>query len=250
MKNNEISKCKIISTNKNEIQCEIENSSLCGDENDIEIGDNSPQIDYSKYFQIKNFYISGLKNLYTSTLTGGLLNYGKCGSDSYEYIFTFTNTTLSKELLSEANFTLEITGPEKMNSMCIIPQNSKDFTLNCIIKGEEKCPLSDEYSLLIKEINEEIQNDSIKPNTIYIKNLKNRNITIIKGGNITLGNCEETKYKFSFNNSKIISNEIIIDTEIPFEINLQYPETIAQCNLFINSKVNVDCYIELKGNNR
>ena len=252
IKNNEISKCKIISSNKNEIQCEIENSNLCGDTYDIEIGDNTPEINYLKYPEIKNFYISGLRNLYTSTLTGGLLNYGKCESNSY--IFTFTNTKLSKELLSETTFNLEIIEPEKMDSICTIPKNSKDFDLKCTINGDKNCPLSDEYSLVIKEITEEIQNDSLKPNTLYINNLKNRNIITINGGIISLGNCEGKKYKFSFKDSEIKGdiNKDIIGKDLQFEINFKYPETTAECNLVIKdqneNKVNIECYIEVEGN--
>lgn len=83
--NNKESNC-IINPNKiEEISCEIEESDICNEEYDseidIEIGDNDPKIDYSKYPDIKNFYISGLKKLYTSTIIGGLLNYGECSSD-------------------------------------------------------------------------------------------------------------------------------------------------------------------------
>ena len=248
IKNNESSSCVITSSNQNEIQCEIEHSKLCED-NNIEIGNNEPEIDYSKYYNLKNFYISGLKNLYTTTLTGGLLNFGKCLPDSVNYTFNFTNTILSKELLSKFNFELEIEKPSKMKSICIIPQNSKDFTLNCTINGVKECPLSDEYSLKIKEIKEEYILNSTSKNTIYIKNMINRNIITINSGEILLGECYGRKYRFSFENIEILGDIEINQLEKKqFSINLKNPQTISICEFNLNSqnppKIYINCYIE------
>jgi len=83
-------------------------------------------INYEEYSSLKNFYISGIKSLYTTTMTGGLLNYGKCESGSNDYIFNFSNTKLSKELSKEVTFDLELNEPQSMNSVCTIPKNSKN----------------------------------------------------------------------------------------------------------------------------
>ena len=248
--NKEESNCKYTSNNPESIQCEIENSIICEEENeekDIVIGENNPEIDYSKYYNHKNFYISGLKNLYTTTLKGGLLNFGNCEHDSKDYIFYFNNTILTYEISDDIEFSLNIKEPSEMNSKCTIPKNSKEFSLNCIINGKDDCPISDYNSLKIEEIIEEIQ-ISFSQNTCYIKNLRNRNFILLKAGTLTLGKCEDKKYLFSFIDSEIYGD--IQPNEFKnkeFLLNLTNPQTEASCSLNVNYqnelKIDINCYI-------
>jgi hypothetical protein len=237
IENYEESNCKIDKDNLNEIQCQIKNSELCkniedGTYIDITIGDTDPEIDSPK-----NFYISGLKNLFTTTLTGGLLDFGKC--ESYEngsvYTFSFINTQLTKALLNNTDFELQIVEPIKNNSVCTIPQNLIKFTLNCVIKSEKECPIIDKYSLKIKEIINEEMSDFLKPNTIYLKDFKNINSVLIKAGEITEGYCDNNNYLFTFVNSKIIgditSKELDNIKNSQFSINLKNFEKSVLCNI-------------------
>ena len=252
-KNDKTSKCKIKKDNKNEILCEIENYSLC-DKNDIEIGDNNPEIDYSKYPLLKNFYISGLKNLYTSTLTGGIFNFGECSSGSNDYIYKFKNTQLTKSLIVDLDFNLLVKEPLQINSICTIPKNVNEFDLNCVIKGENECPIKDGVFIKINEITDESRLDLLKPNTIYINNLINRNFITMKAGDITPGKCnEDNEYEFNFTNSEIIGEikDIYSLDDIKFSLNLKNPNIPAECvfPLSIYYKIiNIKCSI--KGNNR
>ena len=244
--------CTINKNNLNEIQCEIEDSTICkNNEKDIEIGDNSPIIDYSKYSSFKNFYITGIKNLYTSTLTGGLLNFGKCESGSKDYIFSFTNSKLSKQLSEDINFELDLTDPLSFKSLCTIPKNIiniNDFILNCIIKGEGVCPLEDIYSLKLKEITEDKYLDIIQPNGLYLNNIKNRIVILIKGGTINLGKCKEKNYEFYFNNSQISEDVDISEIkDISFKLDLLNPHITADCKLEFNTNSNVDIICSIVG---
>ena len=159
------SKCELFLNNSSIIQCVIDDY----DKNYIFLADNNPIINYTIYD--KNFYISGLNNLSINTLNAGELIFGKCESD--KYIFIFKNSHIASELLSEISFNLTIESIESTYgvSICTIPKNIKDFNLSCIIKGENTCPLTDKYSLIIKEIDEgKIKSD--KKNTIYLSNFK------------------------------------------------------------------------------
>ena len=233
IKDNLTSKCELFLNNPSIIQCVIDNY----DKNYILLADNNPIINYTKYD--KNFYISGLNNLSVNTLNAGELIFGECDSD--EYIFTFKNSHISSELLSEISFNLTIESIESNYgvSICTIPKNIKDFNLSCIIKGENTCPLTDKYSLIIKEIAEEkIKSDN--KNTIYLNNFKNREKIEIIAGNLTIGECEDNKLNFSFIDSNFKGRGL--DRLTNFSMNLKNPEIQASCSLDIVNNI-TNCFI-------
>ena len=127
----------------------------------------------------------------------------------------------------------------KLVLICTIPKNVKDFNLSCIIKGENTCPLTDKYSLIIKEIDEgKIKSD--KKNTIYLSNFKNREKIEIIAGNLIIGECEGNKLKFSFIDSQFEGEGL--DRLTDFSMNLKNPKILAFCSLDIaNNKI--DCFI-------
>ena len=236
IENGEESNCIIDKNNLNEIQCMIQKSQLCknveeGKSIDITIGDEDPVIESLKYF-----YISGLKNLFTTTLTGGLLNYGECESDTYK--FKFIDTTITKTLPDDTYFDLQIEEPLKINSSCKIPGNRNNFTLNCMIKDKDICPMEDKYSLKINEIINEKKEDIIKPNTIYLKEFENRKIILIKGGQITEGYCDDNNYIFYFVDSEIsgdfTSEDLNKIENSHFMINFKNISVSASCNVSDN----------------
>ena len=242
----------ICTVNNNKIiNCIINDYSICSSNNDIIIGNNEAQINYTKYSLYKNFYIIGLKNLYTATLNGGAINFGKC--DSNDFIYTFANTKLTNTLSQDLSFILAINAPIQTNSLCKIPSKTSTFNLECVIKGESQCPISDPTLLKIEEITTEKKLDLIKPNSLYINNFINKNIIELKADIISEGQCNNNKYEFYFIESEIIGEiKGEIQTDAIFTLNLKYPtDFIAYCiipkNIESNSKFNLDCYIE--GNN-
>ena len=237
--------------NNNIINCVINDYSICSQNNDIIIGNNGAQIDYTEYSLYKNFYIIGLKNLYTTTLNGGAINFGKC--DSNNFIFIFANTKLTNQLSQDLSFNLSIKEPIQTNSLCKTHSKTSTFNLECIIKGESQCPISDPTLLKIEEITSETKLNLIKPNSLYINNFINKNIIELKAGTASEGQCNENKYVFYFIDSEIIGEiKGEIQTDAIFTLNLKYPNDFkAYCtipkNIESNSKFNLDCYIE--GNN-
>ena len=245
----EVSKCKI---NSNQIKCEIINYSLCSQNNDIIIGDNEAVINYTKYSKYKNLYIIGLKNLYTTTLNGGTINFGECQSNNF--IFYFNNTKLTNSISEDKIYNLSIIEPLKTISSCTIKKDTRQFDLECIIKGESKCPISDKTSLKIEEITSEKKTDLISPNALYVNNFINRNIIHLKAGTMSLGECNSNNYEFYFNNSYIFGDiKSNLTNDVTFILNLKYPNYLkANCilpkNILNNTYINITCYIE--GNDR
>ena len=238
--------CKI--NDKNSINCEIEEYSLCSQNNDIVIDNNEAQINKTKYPLYKNFYILGLKNLYTTSLYGGVINFGQCQSTNF--VFNFPHTQLTNELSQNINFNLSINEPIKTISSCTIPKNSKEFDLQCVIKDETKCPISDPTTLKIEEITEEKILEFIRPNALYINNFININIIELKAGTMTVGQCNDKRYELYFNDSEIIGEiKGDITQDSLFNINLKYPSSyklncIIPKDIKSNSKFNLLCYIE------
>ena len=245
-KTGENSICKI--SNKNSIKCEIDGYSLCGQNNDVIIGNNEAQINYTKYPSYKNLYIMGLKNLYTSSLNGGAINFGQCQSTNF--VFSFNHTKLTNELSGNVNFNISITEPLKSVSSCTIPKSKTEFDLQCVIKGEDTCPISDPTLLKIEEINTEELLEFSRPNALYINNFINKNIIELKAGTMTQGKCNDKKYELYFINSEIIGEiKGEITQNYSFTVNLNYPSSY-QLNCIIpkdiKSKPEFDlyCYIE------
>ena len=69
-----------------------------------------------------------------------------------------------------------------MNYQCIIPLETNEFDLKCIIKGESGCPITDPTLLKIKEITSENRTNYINPNGLYINNFINKNIVNLQAG--------------------------------------------------------------------
>ena len=234
-KNNKLSNCILNINSPNTIQCSIANYN----ENYIEIGDNYPNVNYTKYD--KNFYISGLNGLSVNTLNAGELILGDCKSNENEFSFTFKTSQIAIQLSSQFYFILNIKNPLETIANCTIPINSKSFDLKCIIKGENECPVNDKYSLEIEEITEERREKINKKNSIYLNNFKNREKINIIAGNLYLGVCEGNKYKFSFIKSEFKGEGL--DKVKEFSIDLKNPKTKAICNIDIDNKI-INCYIE------
>ena len=239
----------VIDNNENDILCYIENYSLCKKGiNDVLISDKEPEIDYIKYPSNKSFYIIELINLYTTTLTGGNINLGKC--DSTNFIFNFSNSNITNILSNDISFNLSITEPLQTNSLCIIPKNSENFDLKCTIQGKDECPISDKTLLKFEEISEEKKFDLIRPNALYINNLYNKKITRIKAGYITKGKCNNNKYEFNFTDTEIYGDiKSDLEQDIIFSLNMENPQNkkaycILPKNMESNSKINMLCYIE------
>ena len=248
-KNGQNSTCKI---NSNYIECEIEGYSVCERNNDIAIGNNEADIDYTKNPLYKNLYIIGLKNLYTTTLNGGTIDLGQCHSNNF--VFYFNNTKLTNKINKELNYNLFIVEPLKTIATCTIEKEKENFDLKCVIKGENLCPISDPTLLKIEEITTEKSLDLIKPNALYINNFINTNIINLNAGSISKGQCNGNIYEFYFINSKITGDlKGGLAKDVVFTLNLKYPDFLkANCTLpkNINNNTNFDlkCYIE--GNNK
>ena len=249
-KENEKSKCII--DDKKSIICEINGYSMCGKNNDIVIGDNEAQINYTAYSSYKNFNIVELKKLYTTSLFGGNIEYGNCVS--FDFIFNFPNTKLTNALSKEIKFNLTVKEPIEQNSLCTIPANSKEFDLKCIVKGDTNCPIDDATSLRIEEIIDEKKLDLIKPNALYINNFINKNTITLKAGNLTQGQCIGKRNEIYFKDSEFIGEiKGQIQQDALFEVNLTYPSMLkANCiipkDIITNVKIDLKCYIE--GRNR
>ena len=246
IKTGENSTCKI--NDKNTIKCEINDYSICGQNNDTIIDNNEAQINYTKYPEHKNLYILGLKNLYTTSLYGGTINTGRCQSTNF--VFNFPHTKLTNALSDNINFNISIKEPVQSKSSCMIPKGSTEFDLECIIKSDSECPITDPDSLKIEEIDDEQSLELIKPNALYITNLININIIELKAGTMTLGQCNDKKYELSFIDSEIIGDiRGQITQDSLFTVNLIYPSAY-KLNCIIpkeiqgNSKFNLNCYIE------
>ena len=245
-KTGENSICKM--NDKNSFKCEINDYSICGQNNDIIIDNNEAQIDYTKYPSYKNLYILGLKNLYTATLNGGAINFGKCQSTNF--VFNFTHTKITNALSDNINFDILITEPVQTTSSCLIPKAATEFDLECIIKFDSECPIIDPLSLKIEEITEEKSLDLIKPNALYINNFINNNVIELKAGAMNVGQCNDKKYELYFKDSEIIGDiKGQITQDSLFTVNLNYPNTY-KLNCIIpkeikgNSKFDLNCYIE------
>ena len=249
-KENEKSKCII--DDKKSIICEINGYSMCGKNNDIVIGDNEAQINYTAYSSYKNFNIVELKKLYTTSLFGGNIEYGNCVS--FDFIFNFPNTKLTNALSKEIKFNLTVKEPIEQNSLCTIPANSKEFDLKCVVKGDTDCPIDDATSLRIEEIIDEKKLDLIKPNALYINNFINKNTITLKAGNLTQGQCIGKRNEIYFKDSEFIGEiKGQIQQDALFEVNLTYPSMLkANCiipkDIITNVKIDLKCYIE--GRNR
>jgi hypothetical protein len=249
-KENEKSKCII--DDKKSIICEINGYSMCGKNNDIVIGDNETQINYTAYSSYKNFNIVELKKLYTTSLFGGNIEYGNCVS--FDFIFNFPNTKLTNALSKEIKFNLTVKEPIEQNSLCTIPANSKEFDLKCVVKGDTNCPIDDATSLRIEEIIDEKNLDLIKPNALYINNFINKNTITLKAGNLTQGQCIGKRNEIYFKDSEFIGEiKGQIQQDALFEVNLTYPSMLkANCiipkDIITNVKIDLKCYIE--GRNR
>lgn len=249
-KENEKSTCII--DDKKSIICEINGYSMCGKNNDIVIGDNEAQINYTAYSSYKNFNIVELKKLYTTSLFGGNIEYGNCVS--FDFIFNFPNTKLTNALSKEIKFNLTVKEPIEQNSLCTIPANSKEFDLKCVVKGDTDCPIDDATSLRIEEIIDEKKLDLIKPNALYINNFINKNTITLKAGNLTQGQCIGKRNEIYFKDSEFIGEiKGQIQQDALFEVNLTYPSMLkANCiipkDIITNVKIDLKCYIE--GRNR
>ena len=128
--------------------------------------------------------------------------------------------------------------------------------LNCTVNWEEKCPLIDNYSLTIKEINNSEVIFSSKQNTIYLKNFINRNKITIEAGEMAFKKCDGNNYHIYINISNI-SNiqgnmiDSILNTNIEFQLKLNHPNKLdVKCNLSITNRdgINekIDCVIKGK----
>ena len=241
----EKSTCKFISKT---IECEINEYSLCSENEDIIIGDDEAFINYTQYSSYKNLYIIGLKNLYTSSLNGGTMNFGECQSN--DYIFYFNHTKLTNQLSEVVNIKLSIIEPSEMNYQCIIPLETNEFDLKCIIKGESGCPITDPTLLKIKEITSENRTNYINPNGLYINNFINKNIVNLQAGTMTQGQCNSNNYEFYFVNSYISGGlKSELKNDAVFTLNLKYPNYLkANCILpegtKNNTNLNIKCTIE------
>ena len=115
-------------------------------------------------------------------MIGGIFNFGQCSSGSNDYIYKFKNIKLTKSLIVDLDFNLLVKEPLQINSIWTIPKNVNEFDLNFIIKGENECPIKNGVNIKINEIANEYRLDLLKPNTVYINNLINRNIITVNAG--------------------------------------------------------------------